>query len=150
MNPTSPDGLLPMIQLSITPVILFTGLGSLLLTMTNRLARIVDRTRSLATQAQATSGEPRAHVESQLRIMYRRAKIVRAGVTLAASSMFFSAALVVAIFLSALLDQGLGYLILGMFGASILLLLGALAAFIRDIFMSLTALGIEVERALRP
>ncbi|MEO0055776.1 MAG: hypothetical protein RLZZ50_1723, partial [Verrucomicrobiota bacterium] len=43
--------LLPLIQSAITPVILITGLGSLLLTMTNRLGRIVDRTRILAGQA---------------------------------------------------------------------------------------------------
>jgi hypothetical protein len=42
------DSLLPMIQLAITPVILIAGVGSLLLSMTNRLGRIVDRTRILA------------------------------------------------------------------------------------------------------
>src|SRR3954470_10367652 len=69
------SSLLPMIQLAITPVILITGLGSLLLTMTNRMGRIVDRTRILAGQARAAAavGE-RAHIESQLRIMYQRAK----------------------------------------------------------------------------
>ena len=38
-----PDNLLPTIQLAITPVILITGIGSLLLTMTNRMGRVVDR-----------------------------------------------------------------------------------------------------------
>ncbi len=143
------NSLLPMIQLAITPVILITGLGSLLLTMTNRMGRIVDRTRILAGQAQATAavGE-RTHIESQLRIMYRRAKIIRLAVTLAASSMFFSGLLVVMIFLAALLNVSLAAAILGAFVVGILLLLGSLAAFLRDIFLSLNALGLEVERAL--
>lgn len=142
------NSLLPMIQLAITPVILITGLGSLLLTMTNRMGRIVDRTRILAGQARAAAAGEQAHIETQLRIMYRRAKIIRLAVTLAASSMFFSGMLVVMIFLAALLDVSLTAVILGVFVVGVLLLLGALAAFLRDIFLSLNALGLEVERAL--
>lgn len=138
-----------MIQLAITPVILITGLGSLLLTMTNRMGRIVDRTRALAGQARtATAVGERAHFESQLRILYRRAKIIRLAVTLVASSMFFSGLLVVMIFLAALLAISLTAPILGVFVVSVLLLLASLAAFLRDIFLSLKALGVEVERAL--
>ncbi|HEY8933052.1 MAG TPA: DUF2721 domain-containing protein [Rariglobus sp.] len=142
------ESLLPTIQLSITPVILITGLGSLLLTMTNRMGRVVDRTRILAGQARAAAGGERDHIEHQLRIMYRRAKIVRLAVTLGAASMFSSGLLVIAIFANAVLGTHLAAVILGIFVASITLLLGALAAFLRDIFLSLNALGLEVERAL--
>jgi hypothetical protein len=140
--------LLPTIQLSITPVILITGIGSLLLTMTNRMGRIVDRTRSLAVQAQAATGTDRVHVETQLRIMYGRAKTVRLAVTLGVASMFSSGLLVVAIFLNAILSTNQAAFILGLFMMSIGLLLGALGAFLRDIFLSLNALGLEVDRAL--
>ena len=142
------NSLLPMIQLAITPVILITGLGSLLLTMTNRMGRIVDRTRILAGQARAATASEQPHIETQLRIMFRRAKIIRLAVTLVASSMFFSGLLVVMIFLAALLEASLAGAILGVFVVSVLLLLGSLAAFLRDIFLSLNALGLEVERAL--
>jgi hypothetical protein len=49
------ETLLPIIQLSITPVILISGEGALMLTLTNRMGRIVDRTRSLAGQVRALS-----------------------------------------------------------------------------------------------
>lgn len=142
------SALLPMIQLSITPVILLTGLGSLLLTTTNRLGRIVDRTRSLAGQVRTLSGDDREHVANQLRILYRRAKLVRGSVTFTALAMFSAASLVVVIFLSALLKHGLSWLILAVFSASILFLLFALVTFTRDIFMSLAALGLEVDRSI--
>lgn len=143
------DSLLPMIQLAITPVILITGLGSLLLTMTNRLGRIVDRTRILAGQARtAVPGDERAHIESQLRILFRRAGLVRMAVSLAATSMFVSGLLVVAIFLSALLRIEAGFALLGLFVAAIALLLGALVYFLRDINQALHALGLEVHRAM--
>ena len=143
------ESLLPMIQLAITPVILITGLGSLLLTMTNRLGRIVDRTRILAGQARtAAPGEERTHIESQLRILFRRAGLVRMAVSLAATSMFVSGLLVVAIFLSALLRIEAGFALLGLFVAAIALLLGALVYFLRDINQALRALGLEVRRAM--
>ena len=142
------ESLLPTIQLSITPVILITGLGSLLLTMTNRMGRIVDRTRILAGQAREAAPTERGHVENQLRIMYERAKIVRSAVTLGVASMFCSGLLVVAIFGNAMFKANLAAFILGLFIMSIGLLLGALGAFLRDIFMSLNALGLEVDRAL--
>jgi hypothetical protein len=125
------EALLPIIQLSITPVILITGLGSLLLTMTNRMARIVDRSRTLAGQLRAAAPDDRPHVEQQLRIMYRRASL-----------------LVVLIFVGAMTGRQLAPGIALLFFASVGCLIAALVAFLRDIFMSLWALRLEVERAL--
>jgi hypothetical protein len=146
--PIASNSLLPMIQLAITPVILITGLGSLMLTMTNRLGRIVDRTRILAGQAQAAKDETRAHVEAQLRILYRRAKFVRLAVMFNTLSMFTSGTLVVVIFVSALAGMEAGPLILALFMAAIGFLLTALGYFLSDINLTLRALGLEVEKAL--
>lgn len=143
------EGALPLIQLAVTPVILITGLGSLLLTMTNRLGRVVDRTRILAGQVRTADAAERSHLRSQLRIMYRRAKLVRLAVTLAATSMFISGLLVVVIFFSALLGKAFSHVIVGLFVTAVLFLLGSLAAFIRDIFLSLVAVGSEVDRVLQ-
>jgi hypothetical protein len=46
---------LPIIQLAITPVILLSGVGALMLTLTNRMGRVVDRTRALAGQLHAAA-----------------------------------------------------------------------------------------------
>jgi hypothetical protein len=144
------DHLLPSIQLAITPVILITGIGSLLLTMTNRMGRVVDRTRILAGQARASQGDAveRAHLEAQLRIMYRRAGLVRRAVTFAGLSMVCSGLLVVAIFVEVALDCGLALFVLALFALSISSLLAGLGFFLRDIHLSLSALGLEVDRAL--
>ncbi|HTJ77991.1 MAG TPA: DUF2721 domain-containing protein [Rariglobus sp.] len=142
------NSLLPMIQLAITPVILITGLGSLMLTMTNRLGRIVDRTRILAGQAQAAKDDTRGHIEAQLRILYRRAKFVRMAVMCNTLSMFTSGLLVVVIFVSALAGVEVGPLILAFFMGAIGFLLTALGFFLSDINLTLKALGLEVERAL--
>jgi len=140
---------LSVIQIAITPVILISGVGALMLTLTNRLGRVVDRTRGLAGQMRNASGEERTHLESQLAMMWRRARFQRVAVTLAGSSMFISCLLVLAIFVDALLGRKFGVELVVIFVGSVLCLIAALAAFIRDIWVSLDALQLEVDRATR-
>lgn len=147
MESLAASAFLPIIQLAITPVILISGVGALMLTLTNRMARIVDRTRVLAVQVQAAAGDDRRHLENQLTIMWRRAKLIRMAVTFAGLSMLVACVLVIAIFAAALLETDLTGSLKVLFTASILLLIAALGAFLRDIYVSLHALKLEVDRA---
>jgi len=149
MDASISNSLIPLIQTSTSPVILISGMGLLLLTMTNRMGRIIDRTRIYAAQLRQTSPADRQPVELQLQLTWRRAKIVRLALTAATSSMLMSAGLIMVIFLGALLRRDFGELILILFGAAILLLVIALVAFLRDIFVSLAALKLEVDQANR-
>jgi hypothetical protein len=149
MDAPGSHSLIPIIQVSTTPVILISGMGLLLLTMTNRMGRIMDRSRIYATQLrQATAGE-RQVLEQQLEATWQRARIVRLALTAATGSMLMSAALVIVIFVGALLDKNVDRLILFLFSGAILLLIAALLAFLRDIFVSLAALRLEVDQARR-
>ncbi len=141
------SSLLPIIQLAITPVILISGMGALMITLTNRMARIVDRTRVVAEAMPAASPEDRPHWESQLDIMWRRALLIRRAVTCNGLSMLVSCLLVVTLFASAIFGWQLPALVLVLFGASICLLIVSLVEFLRDIFVSLHALHLQVERA---
>lgn len=145
------DSLLGIIQLAITPVILISGMGALMLTLTNRMGRIVDRTRSLAGQVMAAAGhespDEHEHLERQLGILWRRAVLIRRAVTFNGLSMLVACLLIVAIFAAAMLDWQLNVLLMTLFAASILLLIASLAMFLRDIFVSLHALRLEVDRA---
>jgi uncharacterized oligopeptide transporter (OPT) family protein len=141
------DTLLPVIQASVTPVILISGLGLLLLTMTNRMGRIIDRTRVYASMLREAETAERRQLEIQLELTWRRAKIVRLSLTFAISSMLASSALVIAIFLGATLRVDLSGFMLVLFMTAIVLLVAALSAFLRDIFLSLAALHLEVQQA---
>ena len=149
MEAFSANSLLPGIQLAITPVILISGMGALMLTLTSRMGRIVDRTRGIAVQLQSAPTTERPHLESQLDIMWQRAQLIRRAVTFTGLSMLVACLLVVAIFGGALLERNFGVVILTLFAASILLLIASLVAFLRDIYVSLHALRLEVERARR-
>jgi hypothetical protein len=138
---------LPVIQLAITPVILISGVGALMITLTNRLGRIVDRTRSLAGQMRQGAMEERGHLEGQLVILWQRAKLVRLAVTLAGLSMLLSCVLVLAIFVDASVRREFGLELVVIFLASVLSLIAALVAFLRDIWLSLEALALEMAKA---
>lgn len=139
---------LPVIQLAITPVILLSGVGALLLTLTNRMGRIVDRTRSLAGQLrQVATAEDRAHLEKQLGILWRRAKLVRIAVTFAGLSMLLSCLLVMGIFVDMAGAKHFGLELVVVFVGSVMCLIAALVAFLRDIWVSLRALALEVDAA---
>src|SRR5690349_14365932 len=95
------SSLLPIIQLAITPVILISVMGALMITLTNRMARIVDRTRKVAEAIPTASADDRRHLESQLDIMWRRALLIRRAVTSNGLSMLVSCLLVVVLFATA-------------------------------------------------
>jgi hypothetical protein len=138
---------LPVIELAVTPVILLTGVGALMLTLTNRLGRVVDRTRTLAGQMRLGRDEEWSHLDGQIKILWRRAKLIRLAVTLAGLSMFFSCGLVLAIFVDASLGRDFGIELVVIFVAAVVSLILAVVAFLRDVWISLHALALEVAKA---
>jgi hypothetical protein len=141
------SSLLPIIQLAITPVILLSGMGALLIVLTNRMGRIVDRTRVLAEAIPGAEGAERQHLADQLDIMWERSLIIRRAVTTTGLSMLISCLLIVALFCAALLDWRMREVVLVLFGASVVLLIASMVDFLRDIFMALAALKLQIDRA---
>ena len=142
---TSLEKIIPMLQVAIGPVILISGVGLLLLTMTNRLGRAIDRARLLKGELSSRTDEERTQVLAQVAILYRRAKMVRLGITLAALSALLAAALIITLFVTALLQWEAGLPASLIFIACMGSLFASLVAFICDINLSLHALKLELE-----
>jgi len=136
--------LIPILQVSIGPVILISGIGLLLLTLTNRLGRIVDRSRILFLEMQKEESPDRQHIPPQIQILLRRGKLVRQSILYAAVSVLFATILVIVIFITALLKLENAWLIAGLFICCMLSLMFSLIYFIKDINLSLDALKMEV------
>ncbi len=145
MPPTSLEQIIPELRDAIGPVILISGVGLLLLTMTNRLGRAIDRLRQLKAELPKRMESERAQVFAQVEIIYRRAKMIRLSITLAALSALLAALLIVTLFITALLQWQSGLLIGIVFVASMASLATSLIAFIFDINLSLHALKLELE-----
>jgi hypothetical protein len=141
---TSLEQIIPNLRDAIGPVILISGVGLLLLTMTNRLGRAIDRARQLKAELSKPAEAEHQHLQEQVAIIYRRAKLIRLSITLAALSALLAAALVVTLFVTALLQWQNGWLASVIFIACMISLIASLVAFIRDINLSLHALKLEL------
>jgi hypothetical protein len=140
--------LVPVLQVAVGPVILVSGVGLLLLTMTNRLGRIVDRARFLYRQLAAAGDTERERTLAQMRILRRRALLVQRAIALATLSVLLSAGLVIVLFTGALLRLQAAWLAVVLFMAAMASLILALVLFLADVRQSLRALELEWGEAL--
>jgi hypothetical protein len=141
--------LVPTLQLAIGPMILVSGIGLILLSMTNRFGRIIDRSRQLVRDLEGAAPERRARTLAELRILARRARIVRAGIALCVLSALLAALLVMALFVGVLFSLDIASVVVALFGACMACLIGALACFVSDINHSLGALWLEMPAEVR-
>ncbi|MFC2054926.1 DUF2721 domain-containing protein [Chloroflexota bacterium] len=137
--------LVPVLQTAIGPVILISGIGLLLLTMTNRLGRAIDRARILVGNLPNTTETRGVKIKAQLQILWRRARLIRLAIALASVSALAAAILIIVLFLTALWQVETSWIIVILFIVCMLCLIGSLALFIHDINQSLAALKLELE-----
>jgi hypothetical protein len=136
--------IVPVLQTAVSPVVLISGVGLLLLTMTNRLGRIVDRARSLSARVKDVDGEDPRPLHAQLRILSERARMVRRSIALAAFCVLFAALLVISLFITSLVSTNIPWLVAAFFILSLVCLIASLVEFIRDVNRSLEATALEV------
>lgn len=146
MNESS---LVAVLQIAIGPVILISGVGLLLLSMTNRFGRIIDRSRLLADQIRGEDPVARERARAQVGIVWRRAVLVRRAITFGAVSVLLAAVLVIALFLAALAHLEMAVVIASLFAGCLGALIAALVAFIAEINQSLIALKLDLFGAER-
>jgi hypothetical protein len=125
------------LQMAISPVIMISAYGMLLLSMTNRLGRAIDRARLL-------SGESAVNRQLQVEILSKRARRIRAAILAISLAMFFAAVLVLTLFLSIFMHVDLELVVSALFVASLLCLIVSLVCLISDVSGSLRAMDAEL------
>ena len=139
--------LIPVLQIAVGPVILISGIGLLLLSMTNRLGRSIDRARALH-QGLADQGlAEQAKIQAQLQILARRAHRLRRAISLASLSILLAALLIISLFLAALFRWDVGGAISLLFVGCLVALIVSMLEFIHDVNQSLLALQLELGEA---
>jgi len=146
MPPTTLSELIPVLQVAIAPVILISGVGLLLLSLTNRFGRAVDRTRQIHHEMRGAAAAERPRLANQVAVIYRRARLIQLSIIMGALSALFAAMLIVALFLTALMKWESALVISLFFIGCLLSLVVSLITFIMDIRLSLHALKMELTR----
>jgi hypothetical protein len=136
--------LIPVLQIAIGPVVLISGIGLLILSMTNRLGRVIDRGRSLARELPELPVQLHNKVKAQLVILSFRARLLRNAITFATLSVLLAALLIIVLFLTAVMHLEDAWLILVLFTGSTGSLIVSLLIFLQDLNQSLIAFKLDI------
>ena len=137
--------LVEFFQSTISPLVLISGVGLILLSLTNRLARTIDRSRGLVAEIRDTSSNDINNKKTQLRILVRRSYILKYSITsisfsILSSSLIIPVLLIMYIFHFDLTTLGKLLFLLSIIG----IILSAIFLFI-DVSLTLKALEFEVK-----
>ena len=130
-----------LVQSSISPVFLFTGVAATLGVLTNRLARIVDRARMLEERLESHPGSAQ-HLHADLAVLARRARHINFAISLCALAALLVALVVVTLFADAFLGSGIGIAIALLFVAAMVCLSAAYITFFVEVRLATAALRI--------
>jgi len=138
--------LLVVLQTSMAPCVLISGVGLIVLSMTNRLGRPLDRIRALTAELKLAEGEQKQVLLEEVDILYRRAKLLQVAVTFSVLSIFFVGTIILSLFVTATFAVDLVGFIEVLFSASLISLVVSLILFVWDIQLGLNSIKIEIDR----
>jgi hypothetical protein len=128
------DAVAAIIELSVAPVFLLTGIGALLTVLSNRLGRITDRARVLERRIATTrSDEHRTLLTDETAVLWNRIRIINWAIRLCASSALLICLVIISLFVGAYADVRIADLVAVLFVVSLALIFVALLMFLREV-----------------
>ena len=131
-----------LIQLSIAPVFLLTGVGTLLGVLSSRLGRTIDRARVLEALLEAADAAHTERLHSELSILSRRAKIIYRAIALGVITALMVCSVIASLFISAFTRVDVTLVVAGFFIAAMAALISTLLLFLREVFLATRVLRI--------
>jgi hypothetical protein len=122
-----------VIQLAVAPVFLLTGVATKLTVLTNRLARIIDRTRVLEDRLQIGPDES---YTSELDVLYGRAHLINTAITLSTGCGLLICLVIAMLFLGDTTSLPLDRFIAGCFVLAMIALIGSFVYMLREILIA--------------
>ncbi len=148
-----PDGpmasLAHAIQLAIAPVFLFSGIAALLAVLTSRLARIIDRSRRLEESPTPAELADNERAATELTVLRIRVELVNRAITLCTYGALLVAGVVGTLFVGAIAEMALTWVISTAFVLAMVALIAGLTSFLREIHIATKHYRADVQRAIR-
>ena len=130
------------IQLAVAPVFLLSGIGAILVVMTNRVGRIIDRARVLEEKLDGASAAILATLRADLGILSRRAKLISRAITLCTATALLVCTVIAVLFLSAFFRFDATIPVTLLFIAAMSTFFLGLVWFLREIYLATVTLRI--------
>lgn len=133
-----------VIQLAVAPVFLLTGVGAILAVLINRLARVVDRFRTLERRLPDTEDDCLAPTRTEMLILTRRARLIHWAITLCTICALFVCVVIAALFIGSMIGVDLSATIALLFVAAMLTLIAGLLSFLREITLATGSIHVSL------
>ncbi|MBN2280219.1 MAG: DUF2721 domain-containing protein [Candidatus Marinimicrobia bacterium] len=143
MEPSLP--FLQVLQSCITPIALISGVGLLLISLTNRLGRTIDAIRKIVREIDESQGIVRERKIAQMKIIYKRSKLLRNGISSMAFSILNSSLIIFVLLISLLCEKDLHNVAVMLLFFSITGIIGSAIFLFSDVILTLNAISYEVK-----
>ncbi|WP_262964755.1 DUF2721 domain-containing protein [Methylobacter psychrophilus] len=125
------------IQLAVAPVFLLTGVASILSVLTNRLARIIDRSRFLHGKLLSFNEEKQGQkIRDELAVLTRRTRLINWAIGLCTTCVLLVCSVIAVLFLDSFIIINMAIPIASLFVIAMLSLILALIFFISEIYLA--------------
>lgn len=128
------DDIAHVIQLSVAPVFLLTGVGALLGVFTGRLARVVDRARRLEDRLEHLHADRHPEILDELRKLSRRARLMNLSISMVGACALLVCSVIVVLFGGAILRVDVSYGAATLFVLAMVALIAGLLVFLHEIY----------------
>jgi len=131
-----------VIQLSVAPVFLLAGIGSIIGVMANRLARVVDRARMLEAKLPGADKDAYADLHARLMTLATRANLISHGLAMCVLTALMICATIIVLFIGAFIHVSMAIPSALLFITGLLSFATGLVWFLREIFLATASLKI--------
>jgi hypothetical protein len=130
-----------VIEISVAPVFLLAGISGLLMVLTNRLARTIDRSRSLQLAELALLlPDQKVAIESEMNSLLKRSRFINLSISLATCSALLVCIVIIMLFLGSLVSINVAQVIASLFIVCMVVLSAAFSCFLAEVFIAARSL----------
>lgn len=133
------------LQGCITPVAMISGVGLLLLTITNRMGRTIDRTRQLIGELDKPDVKRIEEKKNEVNVFLKRSKLLRNSIAWIMVGMISSCLIIPLLFIMSFTSLDLRVLGYGFFLIAVTSMLTSFVYFFKDVLLSLKAIKLEAK-----
>jgi hypothetical protein len=137
-------GIARVIQLAVAPVFLLTAIGTILSVLSGRLARIVDRARSLSEGRAGGPSPDRGVLRGEVVLLLRRRKLVNLAITCGTAAALLVCVLIAIAFVGYLAGFDFSIALAVLFIGAMAAFVAALLLFLREILLAVATLRIDL------
>lgn len=134
-----------LIQLSVAPVFLLTGVGAILGVLSGRVSRVVDRARRLETELPQTPATKHKEIHLELRRLSVRARLTYWAISLCTVCALLVCTMIALLFIGEFVSVGIAQVVAILFVCAMLSLIIGLLCFLREVYLAIRYLRLEID-----